>query len=78
MGFVLDREVMSTAFTRIINDHDKNNDDSAMQRLREIQDEGWDLFFHVHEDKSLVIGAVAVRTSFVSARDPKLNQPPFA
>ena len=66
MGFVLDREVMSAAFAKILKDCDKNNDDSSLHRLREIQDEGWDLFLYVHEDRSLVVGAVAVRTSFLS------------
>lgn len=64
-GFVLDREVMCAAFARILEGCDKNDDDSGLHRLREIQNEGWDLFLHVHEDKSLVVGAVAVRTSFL-------------
>ena len=42
-----------------------NNVDSGLHRLREIQGEGWDLFLHVHEDRSLVVGAIAVRTSFL-------------
>ena len=65
-SFVLDRQVMSAVFTMILKDCDKNSDDSGVHRLREIQDEGWDLFLHVHEDRSLVVGAVAVRTSFLS------------
>lgn len=66
VGFILDREVMSAAFTGILKSHEKNNDDSGIHRLREIQDEGWDLFLHVHEDRSLVVGAVAVRAFFIS------------
>lgn len=58
-GFIFDREVMFAAFTRILKDCDKSSDDSGVHRLREIQDEGWDIFFHVHEDRSLVIGGVA-------------------
>jgi len=74
MGFILDREVMCTAFTRILKGCDENNDDSSLHRLREIQEEGWDLFLHVHEDKSLVVGAVAVRTSFILIHALRLNQ----
>jgi hypothetical protein len=66
-GFILDREVVCAAFTRILNDRNEN-DDSGLRRLREIQDEGWDLFLHVHEDRSLVVGAVAVRTSFFRSK----------
>ena len=65
---------MGAAFTRILKDYDKNDDDSGMHRLREIQDEGWDLFLHVHEDRSLVVGAVAVRTFFIPAH--RLNKRP--
>jgi len=35
---------MCAAFDRILEDRDKNNEDSGLHRLREIQDEGWDLF----------------------------------
>ena len=73
-GFILDREVMCAAFTRILKDCDENNDDSCLHRLREIQDEGWDLFLRVHEDRSLVVGAVAVRTSFLLIHALRLNQ----
>lgn len=61
VGFILDREVMCATFTKILEGYGKENDDSGVHRLREIQDEGWDLFLHVHEDRSLVVGAVAVR-----------------
>ena len=67
-GFVLDREVMCTALTKVLEDRDKSDDDSNIHRLREIQDEGWDLFLHVHEDKSLVVGAVAVRMFLISVQ----------
>ena len=70
-GFVLDREVMCTVFTRILKDCEEN-DNSGLHRLREIQEEGWDLFLHVHEDRSLVIGAIAVRTSFLSIQTLRL------
>jgi hypothetical protein len=60
-GFVLDREVMCVAFTKVLEDCDKTNDDSGIHRLRGVLDEGWDLFLHVHEDRSLVVGAIAVR-----------------
>lgn len=75
-GFIFDREVMFAAFTKILRDCDKNSDDSGIHRLREIQDEGWDIFFHVHEDRSLVIGGVAVRTSFLSTKVLRLNRHP--
>jgi hypothetical protein len=61
VGFVLDREVVCGAFARILKDCDKNSGDSGVRRLQEIQDGGWDLFLHVREDRSLVVGAVAVR-----------------
>ena len=76
IGFVLDREVMSAAFTRILGHCDKDDDDSGLHRLREIQEESWDLFLHVHEDRSLVVGAVAVRTSSLYIRALGLNQCP--
>ena len=76
MSFALDREVVCAAFARILRDCDKNNDDSGLHRLREIQNEGWDLFLHVHEDRSLVVGAVAVRASFLSLQALRLNQYP--
>ena len=76
-GFVLDREVMSAALTKILKDFDKTNDDSGIHRLREIQDEGWDLFLHVHEDRSLVVGAVAVRTFLISMQALWLIKTPF-
>lgn len=75
-GFILDREVMCAAFTRTLKDCNKDDDDSGLHRLREIQDEGWDLFLHVHEDRSLVIGAVAVRTSLLWIQTLRLNQYP--
>lgn len=75
-GFVLDREVVCAALAGILKDCDKNNDDSGLHRLREIEKEGWDLFLHVHEDRSLFVGAVAVRTSFLSIQALRLNQHP--
>ena len=65
-SFILDREVVSAAFTGILKEAKKSDGDSGVHRLREIQDEGWDLFLHIHEDRSLVVGAVAVPTSSVS------------
>lgn len=59
---------MCAAFDRILADCEKNKDDSGLHRLREIQSEGWDLFLHVHEDRSLVVGAVAVRGSFFQSQ----------
>ena len=67
---------MCAAFARILKDCDKNDDDSGLHRLREIREESWDLFLHVHEDRSLVVGAVAVRTSLLSIQAPRLNQLP--
>ena len=67
---------MSAAFTGILKDCDKDDDDSGLHRLREIQKESWDLFLHVHEDRSLVVGAVAVRTSSLSTLALRLNQRP--
>jgi len=65
---------MSAAFARILKGRDKNDDDSGLHRLREIQEESWDLFLHVHEDRSLVVGAVAVRASSHSIQALRLNQ----
>jgi hypothetical protein len=73
-GFALDREVACATFAKILKECDKNNEDSGTHRLREIQDERWDLFLHVHEDRSMVVGGVAVRTSSLSVQALRLNQ----
>ena len=75
-GFILDREIMCAVFDRILANCEKNKDDSGLHRLREIQSEGWDLFLHVHKDRSLVVGAVAVRRSFLSISALGLNKRP--
>ena len=75
-GFALDREITCTVFARILKDYNENSDDPGLYRLREIQNEGWDLFLHVHEDGSLAVGAVAVRTSFLSIQVLRLNHKP--
>jgi hypothetical protein len=60
--FWLDREVISTSFEAILASHPEL-EDGPTKRLREIYDEGWDLFLRVFGDKSIVVTAVAASIS---------------
>ena len=59
--FWLDREVMSAAFRMLLADSHSTEEDARRRRVREIAEEGWDLFLRVLGDGSLVVQAVAVR-----------------
>ena len=58
--FWLDREVMSKALTAALSGVKPEQEDGRSRRVREIQEEGWDLFLRVFPDGSLIVQAVAV------------------
>ncbi|GJE87639.1 RAVE protein 1 C terminal-domain-containing protein [Phanerochaete sordida] len=57
--FWLDREVMSEAFTAALTASKAEQEDGRSRRVREIQEESWDLFLRVFSDGSLVVQALA-------------------
>lgn len=57
--FWLDREVIGDVLTTILKDQ-SNPEDGRIRRLREIKEDGWDLFLRVLDDGSIVVTAVAV------------------
>lgn len=57
--FWLDRQVISQTLEKLLN-QDPDLDDVKTRTLRDIQEEGWDLFLRVIEDGCLVLTAVAV------------------
>ncbi|KAI0721213.1 RAVE protein 1 C terminal-domain-containing protein [Cerioporus squamosus] len=57
--FWLDREVMSAAFKSLLADTQPGEEDARRRRVREIAEDGWDLFLRVLGDGSLVVQAVA-------------------
>lgn len=57
--FWLDREIASKALTIAMQAPQTGDDDTQHRRVREIKDEGWDLFLRVLSDGSLVVQAVA-------------------
>lgn len=61
--FWLDREVMSNALTQAVKAFGEQQEDGRSRRVREIQEESWDLFLRVFSDGSLVVQAVAVRAA---------------
>lgn len=58
--FWLDREIISDALANILANQTEQ-DDARSRRIREIKEEGWDLFLRVLGDGSVVVTAVAVR-----------------
>ena len=58
--FWLDREVMSKALTAALSGVKPEQEDGRSRRVREIQEEGWDLFLRVFPDGSLIVQSVAV------------------
>ncbi len=58
--FWLDREVMRAALKLLLADTQQGEEDARRRRVREIAEEGWDLFLRVLGDGSLVVQAVAV------------------
>ncbi|RDB29031.1 Regulator of V-ATPase in vacuolar membrane protein 1 [Hypsizygus marmoreus] len=57
-AFWLDREVIGNALTQILKQRPEQ-DDARSRRIKEIKDEGWDLFLRVLSDGSVVVTAVA-------------------
>lgn len=62
--FWLDREIMSTALNSVLAESPPAEEDARRRRVREITEEGWDVFLRVLADGSLVVQAVAVRIPF--------------
>lgn len=58
--FWLDREVMNSAFKLVLAQPQPAEEDARRRRVREIAEEGWDIFLRVLGDGSLVVQAVAV------------------
>jgi hypothetical protein len=58
--FSIDRQLVRTAIAAILDKH-PHPEDAARVRLKEIYDEGWDLFLRVLSDGSVLVTAVAVR-----------------
>ncbi|KAF9462089.1 WD repeat-containing protein [Collybia nuda] len=56
--FWLDREIIGNALSHISREQ-PNQDDARSRRVKEINDEGWDLFLRVLGDGSIVVTAVA-------------------
>jgi hypothetical protein len=58
--FRLNRELMKEVFGHILSQKATEEEDARRRRVREIYEEGWDLFLRVLEDGALVVSAVAV------------------
>lgn len=58
--FWLDRLIVGKVIGHILK-HELQQDDGRKRRIREIHDEGWDLFLRVLADGSIVVTALAVR-----------------
>ena len=59
--FWLDREIMNAALKSVLSNPALAEEDARQRRVREISEEGWDVFLRVLGDGSLVVQAVAVR-----------------
>jgi hypothetical protein len=57
--FWLDREVIGNVLNAVLERHPEA-EDGQNRRLREIRNEGWDLFLRVLGDRSIVVSAIAV------------------
>ncbi|KAI0778601.1 WD repeat-containing protein [Trametes elegans] len=57
--FRLDREVLNVALKSVLEQAQSAEDDARRRRIREITEEGWDIFLRVLGDGSLVVQAVA-------------------
>jgi hypothetical protein len=85
--FWLDREIVWDALNNILKDQSEL-EDARSRRIKEIIEEGWDLFLRVLEDGSVVITAVAVSShfphfacilrQFFSEPRPQASNPPQA
>lgn len=58
--FWLDRGIVSRALAAVLQVPQNGEDDTRHRRVREIKEEGWDLFLRVLSDGSLVVQAVVV------------------
>lgn len=61
--FWLDRKTVENVINNILNSPDQV-DEGRNRRIKEIKDDGWDLFMRILSDGSIVITAVAVRPGF--------------
>ena len=71
--FWLDRKVIGDALIRVLKDRPELHDGPS-RRLKDINDEGWDLFLRVLADGSIVVSAIAVSSFEVT----ELACPDFA
>lgn len=60
--FWLDRNYIDASLERAISMLPNGIEDGRHRRIREIKEEGWDLFLRVLGDGSLIVQAVAVRS----------------
>ena len=58
--FWLDRTTVEKVIVKILGDSNQA-DDAQNRKIREIKEEGWDLFLRILVDGSVVVTAVAVR-----------------
>lgn len=63
--FWLDREIIGNVLSHISKER-PDQDDARSRRIKEIKDEGWDLFLRVLGDGSIVVTAVAVSPPLLS------------
>lgn len=70
--FWLDRKVVERVTKNILSNQHLT-DDARIRRLREIEDESWDLFLRILVDGSIVVTAVAV--SKICCSDESLSMP---
>ncbi len=86
--FWLDRDIMNAALKSVLSNPASADEDARQRRLREISEEGWDIFLRVLGDGSLVVQAVAVRhatsvlticalCSNTEGRTSTVGRPPF-
>ena len=58
--FTLDRKLIQDVFAHVLEQGGTDDEDARRRRIREIKEEGWDLFLRILEDGALVVSAVAV------------------
>ena len=61
--FWLDRKTVENVINNILKDPG-HTDEGRNKRIKEIKDDGWDLFMRILSDGSIVITAVAVNAPF--------------
>ncbi|ESK98022.1 wd repeat protein [Moniliophthora roreri MCA 2997] len=57
--FWLDRQVLGQSLQKLVPDEKQDQEGASIRKLRDIKEEGWDLFFRVVGDGSVVLSAVA-------------------